>query len=182
MFKLGSKASAKSKSAWFIGATVANLDIHNRNSLPAFYLATAIPPNSGKRLQPTLEILVDELMYCYHVGSTVYDASSDTEVLLRAKLAFVVADLRALHKVETVLQSPSPDGCISCPDAGYSVKTLSEKQVNKTIYPRAFRDLPETSKPLRRAAAPINRFADTAATGTCLVVLFILALTPFSEK
>lgn len=151
-FKQALKTRKKKKSVWFLGGVIANLPAHIRNSLPAMYIATVLPPNSGKRLQPTLDILVDEILYGYYVGNTVRDANRKRNVLLRSKLGYVIADLRALHKVETVLQSPSPDGCVACEHAGAKYPGL-----DKTLYPNAYRDLPDDDTFMREACAELNR-------------------------
>ena len=147
-FKIGSR-SKRQHNLWPIAGVPVNLPPHLRSNIKYVYLATILPHLKGKqRLQPTLNILVDKLIYSYHVGNVVFDAFDGKNVRLHSKLGYVITDLRALHKVETVLQSPSPEGCAVCQIRGIRHALLGAK----TLYAHAYTDL-SLRHPFRRLAS-----------------------------
>ena len=100
-------------------------------------------------LQPFIAILVDELLYLYHVGHLVYDSHTGTRFRCRARLVQAISDIRGEEKVLLVKSTPAFYGCFYCWIKGFHV-------CRKTVYCGHHTALP-LDHPLRAPLAELSQ-------------------------
>lgn len=133
-FQLARDDGKKSETPFLVSIMNTSTPHHFRLGAGAFMVAivspvvgTAKAAKAAKRdpYTPVLELMVDELLYLYHHGIPVFDASVGEMVEVRAKLMHFMSDLQGLRAVF----EPGA-GCIRC-----NIKpTCKAGGVGKTIW------------------------------------------------
>lgn len=151
------------ESWWPIVLQCLNLPPWMRNRLPAFHVccvASGGPMHTDA--QPVLELIVDELVYLYHFGATITDASvqgvSGKEQNVRAMLLDTRFDLPALALCMRWASGGMNGACCTCKQQGMTCAGL------KPVYPGFARFIPVgVHDRLRKECCVLNNPVDPDA-------------------